>query len=370
MKVLIVSDAQSVHTKRWIFSLSKKGVKIIFFTIKKPNDDFFDIEGVTTYYYDLFSYKNKGKISKVLFSFLNHFKAVKMLKEIIKKEKPDILHSYYLTSYSLIGVLSNFSPFIVSIWGSDIYEFPQKNFINKFAVKKILKKADSILSTSHIMAIEAKKYTNKQIQIIPFGVEIDKFKKIEFSVSRQKSTFIVGTVKTLSIKYGIDVLIRAFKIVSDNNKGIDCQLYIVGVGDQYEELNKLVETLSLKDRVIFKGFIKNSDLPDIYNSFDVAVFLSRAESFGVSAVEAMSCECPVVVSDADGFTEVVRDNFSGFIVRKNDPKGAAQAIQRFIDNRDLIDSIGKNARVTVLNNYSWDNNVNDMMSIYYGYTKR
>ena len=65
--------------------------------------------------------------------------------------------------------------------------------------------------------------------------------------------------------------------------------------------------LGIGDRVEFCGFVQNDLLPNVYNSVSVSVSVSDSESFGVVAVEAMSCGCPVVVSDADGFTEVVKD---------------------------------------------------------------
>lgn len=101
-----------------------------------------------------------------------------------------------------------------------------------------------------------------------------------------------------------------------------------------------------------------------YNHFSVAVFPSVSESFGVVAIEAMACECPVIASDADGFTEVVVDGQTGFIVPKKDIENTAKAIQRFIDNPELRSLMGRKGRERVLKLYNWDDNVNAMISIY------
>ena len=141
-------------------------------------------------------------------------------------------------------------------------------------------------------------------------------------------------------------------------------LKIVGDGSQYASLKALAERLKIDDKVIFVGRVPQSDLPNYYNSFDVAAFLSNKESFGVVAVEAMACECPVVVSDADGFTEVVEDNVTGFIVPKRDVEATATAIQKFIDNPDLRKTMGTAGRERVQRMFEWNENVKTMLEHY------
>ena len=361
MKVLILSDAQSIHTKRWVSSLSGKGMDIVLFSIKPELDSFYSEAGIKVYVYDLFTYKKSGKIGKVFGSLTNHRKAVNYLKEIIKEEKPDILHAHYATSYGLIAALSGFSPFIISVWGSDIYEFPKKSFINRQSVKYILGKADFITSTSNAMAVEASKYTGKQIDIVPFGVDTSLFDDTE---DIRDGRVVIGTVKTLSHNYGIDTLIQAYKLFVENNPDKESVLEIVGQGPDREILEKLADDLGIGDKVIFRGFIENHKLPEVYNSFDVAVFLSRRESFGVSAVEASSCGTAIVASDTDGFKEVLEDGISGMIVPKEDPHKAYKAIEFLVSNPQKRYEIGKAARQNVISQYDWNRNVSQMISIY------
>ena len=98
----------------------------------------------------------------------------------------------------------------MSVWGSDVYDFPKVSFLHRCILKYTLKKADKILSTSHVMALETHQYTPKEIEITPFGVNTDLFKKIPV---HRDDTYIIGNVKTLLPKYGIDVLIKAFQLV-------------------------------------------------------------------------------------------------------------------------------------------------------------
>ena len=178
------------------------------------------------------------------------------------------------------------------------------------------------------------------------------------------ATFVIGNVKALKYCYGIDTLIRAFALVCRRNSGLDTRLLIAGTGPDREDFERLCDELGVRDRVDFLGFIPNEQLPALYARFDVAVSLSRDESFGVVAVEAMSCQCPVVTSDAEGFQEVVADGETGFVVPKENPEAAADAIQRFIDNPDLRRTMGAAGRQRVAQLYDWEKNVDTMISIY------
>ncbi len=369
MKVLVVSDAQSVHTQRWTSSLKSSGIDVVLYTIKPVTDDFYSSRDIRTHFFDLFDFKREKK--GFFYAIKRHFQAVSHLRRVIKEEKPDILHSHFVTSYSLIAALAGFHPLIVSAWGSDIYLYPKKGLLNKFIVKFTLSCADRILSTSNVMAKETRKYTGKQIEITPFGVDTGLFVKRELecnSLSGQNNgknrKFVVGSVKTLAQNYGTEYLIRAFKLVADRNPELDCSLELVGKGPDEQRLRELAMDLGVSDKVHFRGFIEQSMLPEVFSGFDIACYLSNSESFGVSAIEAMACNCPVVASDADGFTEVIEDGVTGIIVPKRDPHATAEAIQKFIDSPELKHKMGEAGRERVCKLYRWEENVKTMISIY------
>ena len=197
---------------------------------------------------------------------------------------------------------------------------------------------------------------------VPEGATVDLFRKME-EYAPQKGTFVVGTVKTMAPKYGIDTLIKAFSTVSKKHGGAALKLVIVGDGPNLEEYRQLAASLALEN-VEFRGRVENSLLPQIYNSFSVAASLSNSESFGVVAVEAMACQCPVITSDADGFTEVVEDGVTGIIVPKGDVQAAAMAIEYFMGNPGIGERMGAAGRERVLRLYKWKDNVASMVETY------
>lgn len=362
MKIFILSDAGSIHTKRWVKSLSENGCEIFLFGLLDTDLSFYDkMPNVTVYCYN-FTFNKSSIAYKWVMSKALYFKALPKIKQKIKEFNPDILHAHYASSFGLLGAMTGFHPYVVSVWGSDVYDYPNAGLIYRKLLEFTLKRADKILSTSHVMAKETGKYTDKEIGITPFGVDTDLFRPI-FD-QQPTDVFVVGNVKTLSSTYGIDVLIKAFARVVEKNPSVPLLLKIVGKGPQEAELKRLAADLGVADKVEFLGFIQNDRLPEFYNSMSVSVSLSLRESFGVVAVEAMSCECPVVVSDADGFTEVVEEGATGFIVPKQNDEAAAEAIQRFIDQPKLRCEMGQNGRKRVLECYRWEDNVATMISYY------
>ena len=357
MKIFILSNPNSIHTKRWVSSLTQNGIEIC-------------LCGFTTNKNEILNYYHSVQNLQILFfeveslNTINYLSKVSEIKKSIKEYKPDILHAHYASSYGLLGALSGFHPYVISVWGSDVYDFPNSNKLFRWVLKFNLKKADYVLSTSSVMAKETEKYTSKSIQVTPFGVDTSLFKRNEYADKIQD--FVVGNVKALSPKYGIDVLIKAFKVVVDRNLNLPLKLVIVGDGPNKLEYMNLVSSLKIDDKVEFKGRIPNNQLTDVYNSFSVSVSVSvsNSESFGVVAVEAMACECPVITSDADGFTEVVENGRTGFIVPKRDINATADAIQKFINNPLLRNEMGRKGRERVLNLFDWEDNVTTMVNIY------
>lgn len=363
MKILIISDGNSVHTKRWIKSLKCKNIDVVLYSIIPLKDNFYDLNNIKYYCFDLFTYKKKGLFAPFK-KYNHHIKAAVNLKNVINIEKPDILHAHYATSYGLLGALTGFHPFVISVWGSDVYNFPRISGMNRRTFEFIMRKADVICSTSNVMVKEISKYTDKKIETVPFGVDTAKF--IKQKREKPHDYFKVGIVKSLSEYYGINYLIKAFKIFLNKAGNDNIVLEIVGEGPDKIKLQNLSKELGIYDKVIFRGFIDNDLLPEVFNDFDLGVYPSIYESFGVSLVECMSCGCPVIASDADGFVEILDNQKYGIIVPKKDVVAAADAIYKLYNDENLRNDLAAKGRKRVESLYDWNNNVDDMISIYKG----
>ena len=274
------------------------------------------------------------------------------------------MHAHYATSYGLIGALANFHPFVISAWGTDVMKFPQKNFINKAILKSNLKKADVICATSNTIKDYLKPVTDKQVTVIPFGVDVTAFSKKEVNRVFDKDAFVIGSIKGLEEIYNIDVLIRAFHKLTQKFPTKNIKLLIVGVGTQEEKLKTLVRELKISDHVLFTGRVPFTEVPNYFNMLDVLVNISNYESFGVSVIEAMACEKPVVATNTGGLKEIIETFEFGSLVEVGNIEQTAAAIESYLLNADLKEKVGLSARKKVIAKYNWEDNIKQMISVY------
>lgn len=358
-KVFFISAANSIHTVKWVNALASTfEIHLIYCRNHGPQENKINKEVML----------HELPYSAPYGYYLNAHK----LKKIYKEIKPDIINVHYASGYGTLARIAKIKPILLSIWGSDIYDFPKKSNIKRKILKKNVNYVDGIASTSNIMADRLKNEfpkLNKEIYITPFGVDIEKFKKI--NINKDNENFNIGNIKTLEANYGIEYLILGVKKLIDKlNKNNEkkladlIRLYIYGDGSQRDELEHLIIENNLSNNVFLKGRVPNIEVPEILNNLDVFCVTSNNESFGVAVVEAMACEIPVVATKTDGFCEVMENNITGYLVEKKNVEQIADKLEVLLRNKELRLELGKNGRKKVIENYNWSDNVNYLKSIY------
>jgi glycosyltransferase involved in cell wall biosynthesis len=125
---------------------------------------------------------------------------------------------------------------------------------------------------------------------------------------------------------GVEVAIRALRILRE--RGVEQTLTLCGDGPEREALRRQVEQYGLSDAVTFEGWTEPDDLVRHYSTAEAALVPSRYEPFGIVALEAIACGCPVVASNVDGLPDAVGD--CGLLVPPNDPEKLADAVERVL----------------------------------------
>ena len=237
MKVFMLSNPAAIHTQRWVSALAKRGVEIMLYSFY-PCEKVDYYRGIKHVQVKSFwqSRDSKGIKGFILVKLFTYYRAlIKDIRNSIQTFHPDIVHAHYLSDNGLFGALAGFHPFVVSAWGTDVYDYPRRSWSRVCVIKYILKKADRVLSTSHVMARELARYTDKkQIPVTPFGVDMTLFKR--FPKKHQETDgFVFGIVKTLEYGYGIDTLIDALEILQKQK--LESMIYICNKMDE----NNIVE---------------------------------------------------------------------------------------------------------------------------------
>src|SRR5882724_8392001 len=353
MKVLLLAPASVVHTQRWVEGLHERGVQVVLATQHDPGP-----------------WQPPAGVRLVRLSYsgaAGYLLNAPQLRRLLDQERPDLLNAHYASGYGTTAALSGFRPWLLSVWGSDVYDFPYQSAFKGWLLRRNLRQADAVASTSQAMAGQVRRLAPELagIALTPFGIDTGRF-------ARQPEPhmgFVVGTVKTLAPKYGIDVLVNAFaefvKLV-EPEPGAAPSLVIVGGGEQRAELQTLCEELGIATKVRFVGAVAHAEVPAWLNRFDVYVAASRldSESFGVAVLEASACELPVVVSDAGGLPEVVVDGETGLVVAREDVPALAQALRCLHDSPALRQRLGRAGRQRVLREYEWRHSLDRMLACY------
>lgn len=352
-KILLLGEVNSHHFQKWIVSLASD-YEIKICSLVKPSAS-------TEKYLQNVDYEavyGFGPEAKTFFK-LRYFSVFGKFKKAYKTWQPDIVHAHYATSYGLLAKLMKPKALFVSVWGSDIFDFPNKSRLHQGFLSSILNVCTRVFSTSYVMKSAAEKYTSTPITVIPFGVDTERF--IKDSNQTKRESLRVGMVKMLEHVYGIDLLIETLAQLKTDFPDLQVDLY--GSGSQEQNLRDLATSLGVEDSVHFHGRISNHQVPEVLNDLDVYCAFSRAESFGVSAVEANACELPVLATKVNGLLEVIKDGENGLLVESN-VTALADGLRTLLNDRSLREKLGKNGRKRVLELYDWNQNVQMMKEQY------
>lgn len=352
MKVALLGNSESIHCVRWANGLVARGVDVVMISAHPGTngiDPAVDMRVLPT------------RVP------LGYVTSASQLRRIFAETRPDIVNAHYATGYGLLARLANCRPLMLSVWGADVYDFPRKSPLHAWLLRGNLEAADAIGSTSECMARETRRTSSaRPIFVTPFGVDTRVF-GLAPKPSDLQHQVVVGTVKTLSHKYGIDTLVQAFAQAWDElGRPETLRLEIGGAGEDRVPLGQLCERLGIAGQVHFHGQVPHSAVPGLIHRMDVFAALSRldSESFGVAAVEAAACGKPVLVSDAQGLAEVTLDGVTGIVVPKNDPRAAALELRRLIEDAGLRARMGEAGRRHVEEHYSWEKSLDKMLEAY------
>lgn len=276
--------------------------------------------------------------------------ASKMI-DVAKYHDLDILHVHYAIPHATSAFLAKqiLSPakdikVITTLHGTDVTLVGlEPSFLP--LVKFSIEQSDYVTSVSRFL--QMKTYTmyniEKEIQVIPNFVDIERFKRKEdcqfrtrFAPHGEKILVHVSNFRT--VKRVPDV-IRIFDIV---RKSVPSKLLLVGDGPDRSECEHLARELGIFEDVRFLG--KQTLLPEILSASDLMLMPSQSESFGLSALEAMSCSVPVVSSSAGGLPELVVHGETGYIAELGDVQRMAKYATELLSDERKLDLFSQNAR--------------------------
>lgn len=286
--------------------------------------------------------------------------------KIIRKEKIDLIHSHWIVPSGLIGVICKklFKiRHITTAHAGDVFTIKNSKYFTKIS-SFILRNSDKITANSiytkdAILSIENKIKNN--VEIIPMGVDMSifnpKWRDRDFKINFG-AKYIIFSVGRLVDKKGIKYLISAMKYITKEFS--DTKLIIGGSGPNRKYLEILTKKLGLNDKIIFTGYIKNSELPFYFASSDVFVLPSivtregDTEGLGIVLLEAMASGTPVIGSNVGGIRDIIEDNKTGFLTKPRNPEDIANKIVKLLQDEKIRHFFSMEGLKLIEDKFSWE----------------
>ncbi|WP_353893004.1 glycosyltransferase family 4 protein [Proteinivorax hydrogeniformans] len=276
---------------------------------------------------------HKCQVIKVKFSLRSGLKSLYNYIKAIDDFRPGIVHFHGFKA-SLYALYPSKQIRKIITVHNDLEHLPKrrKNLLAR-AFRISAKQADYIICVSkHLKEyIKPLLQPNKKVSVIYNGIKLPPLMK-----NMPDKNINIGCCGRLTEIKGFHLLIDAFKKIATTD--VKIHLHIIGDGPQRKNLEKLAK--GVNERVIFHGFKSNPYVK--MSRFDIFVQPSITEGFGITVLEAMALNVPVIVSNAGGLTEIVKNNKNGLIVPKGSSIELERALKKLILNVDLRKKLSKN----------------------------
>lgn len=249
-------------------------------------------------------------------------------------------------------------PYAVVLHGADVPDSQKRRFgavypLIKPLVRRVWRQAARVIAVSDtLQALALRTWPEGRIEVVPNGVDIERFRPAEMPTVRDGGTLVVVAVARLVEIKGLQHLIAALaRIPADMRSQI--RLRLCGTGPYEGELRRQVREAGLEAQVEFAGLVPYERIPEEFQGADMFALPSLQEGLPLSLLEAMACGLPVMASRVGGVPAVICDGENGFLISAGDVEKMSKAIVQLASDSILRARVSKAARHTA-QSWSWD----------------
>lgn len=327
--------------------LAKRGHKVHFISYARPMrlGDFHEnitFHEVTFSAYPLFEYPPYD------LALASH------LVDIITYQKLDLLHVHYAIPHAtsaylakqILGENGNGIPVVTTLHGTDITivgSDPSYTPVVTFSINK----SDAVTAVSEYLREETLRRfeIEKEIHVVPNFIDLERFQRTEKShfkkaICPNNEKVLVHVSNFREVKRARDTVEVFHRVLSN---GIQANLLLVGDGPDRARVETRCRELGICDKVRFLG--KQEKVEDILSIADLFLIPSGSETFGLAALEAMSCSVPVISSDIGGLPELNLHGQTGYLCSLGDVDAMGRYATELLGNDELHREMAANARL-------------------------
>lgn len=364
-----------VSTMRFSEILTKRGHKVIFVAArssKNPVDNFWG--NIKAYRFpSILLPKSEGQLYIA-------FAGRKKIKEILKKENIDIVHTMIPTPIAVSSTKAAKSLGIKVVAHS--HTQPENltmhipiNFLQgpvNYCFYKYLSwlyaKADALIyPTEFSKQLMHQLKEHRRSFVVSNGVDTEIYKKVDYEPLLKKFHLPKNTTNLMYMgrlhpEKSLDTLIKAVPLIIANEKNV--HLLIGGFGHLEKKLESLAKELGVGKNITFLGKISDEDKIMAYNACDIFVLPSLAELEGMVVLEAMACGKPIIIADSKESASTYFVEGNGYLFKSKNHRDLAHQVLRLLINKELMLKMGK---VSFKNSQNYDINksVSKLENIYH-----
>jgi len=306
----------------------------------------------------------------------------------VKRLKLDVIHTQ--TEFSL-GIFGKIMAKQMNIPVVHTYHTLYKDYFHYISKGKFKKLSDNlvkVLSRSYcngcdaVIAPSLKVYdllkdygAQTPIKVIPTGVNLDRFKKennsesdllkLKESLGIKKDDPVIVFVGRIAKEKSIDVIMNQIPEVKKQIPNV--KFLIVGDGPTIDELKEQAINLGVKKSVIFAGEQHWESIGKFYRLGDVFISSSVTETQGLTIIEAMAADVPVIVKEDRNIETLIQDKVNGMVYKTE--KEMVDLIVEILSNKEVANDLAKNAKNTV-QEYSVEHFGTSIEALYYKVLER
>ncbi len=301
----------------------------------------------------MFPYTSREKIFDLGNRFKKWGERISFFKNsysYLKNQKYDFFLIHKPLDFFIAYFIKRISPdtkFVFVSGGEDFYGF------DKYFAKYI----DYFFAVSNDNAVKIEKRYTRKVKILPNGVNTEKFTPDDASRVFLRKKFSLENKKVI-VSAGRVVGLKGYQLVIESLLELNDFYYVlIGNGEYIDQLKKLSDKIKVRDRVLFLGEIDNNDLSKYLNIGDIFVQPSIGnEAFGITIIEAMACNLPVVASRNGGMVDIVNEQINGQLFEVNNVDDMIKKIRWVYNNKQVY-----NSRRFVKDNYTWKKSVDILL---------
>lgn len=307
-------------------------------------------------------------------------KAYKKIKEIIRVEQPDIVHTH-ASKAGFLGRRAAFSCGVKNVvhtfHGHVFHSYfgNLKTKVVKQLERNLAKRSTGIIAISKLqkkeLVSEHKITTAEKVTVIPLGFDLKKFttnkeksrEEVRAKYGIKEDEVAIAIIGRLAPVKAHDYFLSVIeRLIEKTSKKI--KVFIVGDGERYDSIKKGVDLINENHAQTITMTSWILDIAHFNHGMDLICLTSKNEGTPVSLIEAQAAGKPVISTDVGGVKDIVADGVSGYVIKKEDIETYVKKLRLLVENDEDRLIFGKNAVNNVLDKFSYERLVKDMEQYY------